>query len=299
MGNAEKTEIGGERRNGRSFHHSQVGYVDIFGNNKRRCPHDGRHQLTVGAGSHFDRRRFFSGVTDFFHQWDGKGLFLQDSDALVYPYTGLREVLDYLNMKLPHIKRVAAYATTQDILRRSHQELEELNQLKLGIVYVGLESGDDEVLRKVDKGVDSRQMIEAIARAKEAGILTSVTVILGLGGIEGSEKHTLETARVLSEIDPEYVGALTLSLVPGTPLYDDWQQGSFSMISPFQSLKELKMIIKNSSFTNCFFSSMHASNYFSVRGTLPQDKESMISELEHVIEKGDPSMLRPDFTRGL
>ena len=231
--------------------------------------------------------------------WDGKGIFLQDSDALVYPFLELREILQHLNQKLPFVKRVAAYATAQDILRRNLEELEELAELKLGILYVGLESGDNEVLRKVAKGVDSWQMIEAVTKAKKAGIMTSITVILGLAGIEGSEEHTLATARVLSEMDPDYVGALTLTLVSGTPLYQEWKQGDFSPISPFQSLKELKRMVEYSNFTNCFFSSMHASNYFSIRGRLPQEKERMISELEVVLGKAGLSLLRPEFLRGL
>lgn len=232
-------------------------------------------------------------------EWDGRGVFLQDSDAIVYPYPKLKEVLEHLNQKLPDIQRVASYATTQDILRRTPEELKELQRLKLGIVYIGLESGDDEILKKVCKGVDSKQEIEAVHRAKEAGIMTSVTVILGLGGKENSERHALETARVLTEMDPDYVGALTLTLVPGTPLYDEWKAGKFTQITPFESLGELLTIIKHSSFTNCFFSSMHASNYFSVRGTLPQDKKKMITTLERIIQQGDPSLLRPDFMRGL
>jgi radical SAM superfamily enzyme YgiQ (UPF0313 family) len=233
------------------------------------------------------------------HEWDGKGVFLQDGDALVYPFSKLELALEYLNQKLPSVERVATYATAQDILRRSPGELKELKELKLGILYMGLESGDDEILRKVAKGVDTRQMIEAARRAKEAGILTSITVILGLGGPEKSETHARETARVLSEMDPDYVGALTLTLYPGTPLYQEWKQGSFSLISPFQSLKELVLIIENSSFTDCFFSSMHASNYLAVRGRLPQDKARMIDQLKRVIEEGDESLLRPEFLRGL
>ena len=232
-------------------------------------------------------------------EWDGKGLFLQDSDALVYPFSELREILQYLNQKLPSVKRVATYATAQDILRRTPEELEELASLKLGIFYIGLESGDDGILKKVAKGVDSPQMIEAVAKAKNAGITTSITVILGLAGLEKSEEHALNTARVLSKMDPDYIGALTLTLVPGTPLYQEWKQGDFSPISPFQSLKELKRMIEYSTFTNCFFSSMHASNYFSIRGRLPQEKKRMIVELETVLGKEDPSSLRPEFLRGL
>lgn len=232
-------------------------------------------------------------------QWDGKRVFLQDSDALVYPFPKLKETLEYLNKKLPNLERIAAYATPQDILRRDVDELSILKELKLGILYTGLESGSDELLQRVGKGVNSDQVIKATSKAKEAGILMSITVILGLGGVEGSEKHVEDTARVLSEIDPEYAGALTLTLVPGTPLHREWKEGNFHLISPFQSLEELKTIIEQANFTNCFFSSMHASNYQAIRGKLPQEKESLIEELEYVLAKRDQSSLRPEYLRGL
>lgn len=232
-------------------------------------------------------------------RWDGRRVFLQDGDAAVYPYPKLVEVLEYLNEKFPNLERIGSYATPQDILRRSVDELKKLKELKLSIFYTGVESGDDEVLLKIGKGVNSRQVIDAGKKAKEVGIILSLTVILGLGGVEGSRKHVLETARVLSDIDPEYVGALTLTLVPGTPLWQNCEDGVFHPISPFESLEELKLMIENSSFTNCFFSSMHASNYLSVRGRLPQDKARMIKELERVLSGKDPAMLRPEFLRGL
>jgi radical SAM superfamily enzyme YgiQ (UPF0313 family) len=231
--------------------------------------------------------------------WDGKRVFLQDGDALVYPFSEMREALRYLNEAFPNLERIGTYATPQDILRRSPDQLRELRDLKLSIFYMGVESGDDKVLQKINKGVKSREIIEAGKKVKQAGITLSVTVILGLGGIEGSEEHALKTAKVLNEIDPPYVGALTLSFIPGTPLYDAWKKGEFHAISPFQSLEELKIIIENSSFTDCFFSSMHASNYISVRGSLPQHKEDMLREIEEVLIKRDPSLLRPEFLRGL
>lgn len=232
-------------------------------------------------------------------RWDGKRVFLQDGDALVYPFPKLVTVLKHLNERFPDLEKTSAYATAQDILRRSTAELEELQQLKLGMLYLGVESGDNEVLQKIAKGVNYDQMVEAGRRAEEAGIALSVSVILGLGGVEGNQRHALETARILTDIDPEYAGALTLTLVPGTPLYQQAQQGSFHPISPLQSLGELELMIENSSFTDCFFSSMHASNYFSVRGRLPHDKERMLGELRHVLARKDPSLLRPEFLRGL
>ncbi|MCX6005086.1 MAG: radical SAM protein [Chloroflexi bacterium] len=232
-------------------------------------------------------------------RWNGKKLFLQDGDALVYPYPKLIEILRYLNEKLPGLERIASYATPQDILRRTTDELKTLKDLKLGILYMGVESGDDEVIQRIHKGVTHDQMVEAARKVKESGILLSVTVILGLGGLKGSQRHALETARILTEMDPDYAGALTLTLIPGTPLYDEFERDEFDLISPFDSLRELKTIVENSNFTNCFFSSMHASNYFAIRGQMPADKERVIKQLDTILAKRDPALLRPEFLRGL
>ena len=231
--------------------------------------------------------------------WDGQRVFLQDGDALVYPHARMKEVLEYISLRMPRVSRIASYATAQDILRRSVAELAELKERKLDILYLGLESGDDEVLKKIRKGSTTSQMIEAAARVKQAGIKLSVTVILGMAGPAGSEKHVKETARVLSEMDPDYVGALTLTLVPGTPLYEEHAEGRFELITPFESLRELTGIIRLSNFTDCFFTSMHASNYLSVRARLPQERDRVVARLESVIEANNPSMLRPEFLRGL
>jgi len=232
--------------------------------------------------------------------WDGRRVFLQDGDALVYPFPELTAALQHLGHKFPALERVGAYATPQDILRRTDEELTALNALKLGILlYMGVESGDEEVLRRVGKGVNHRQMITAGRKVKQAGITLSVTVILGLGGIDGSQQHARQTARILTDIDPDFAGALTLTLMPGTPLYQQASSGDFHPISPFQSLEELRTIIDNSRFSNCFFSSMHASNYLPVRGRLPQDKPRMLGELDAALAEKDPSHLRPEYLRGL
>ncbi len=232
-------------------------------------------------------------------EWDCKRVFLQDGDALVYPYEDLLEVLRYLNEKFPEVERISCYATPQDLLRRTVGQLRALREQKLSLLYVGLESGSDEILQKVRKGVKAQDMIEASRKAKEAGIALSVTVILGLGGVDKSEEHAFETARVLSLMDPEYAAALTLMFVPGTPLYEDWKKGAFKPIDPFQSLRELRIIVENVNFSHCFFSSMHASNYVAIRGWLPEEKERMLKHLDALIERGDPSLLRPEYMRAL
>jgi radical SAM superfamily enzyme YgiQ (UPF0313 family) len=232
-------------------------------------------------------------------RWNGEKIFLQDGDALIYPYAKLVEALEYLNEKLPDVERIASYATPQDILRRSVDELRALKDLKLGILYMGVESGDDGVLKRICKGVTHDQIVEAAGKVKASGILLSVTVILGLGGLKGSERHALETARILTEMDPDYAGALSLTLIPGTPLWDEFERGEFDLISPFDSLRELRTIVEKSDFTDCFFSSMHASNYFAIRGRMPADKERVIKQLDTILAKRDPALLRPEFLRGL
>ncbi len=232
-------------------------------------------------------------------RWDGKKIFLQDGDALVYPYTKLVEALQYLNEKFPKLERVASYATPQDIRRRSVDELKALQKLKLGILYMGVESGDDGVLTHIQKNATHTEMVQAAAKVKESGILLSVTMILGLGGVKGSRKHALETARILTEMDPDYAGALTLTLIPGTALYEEWERGEFDLITPFDSLQELRAIVENSTFSNCFFSSMHASNYYAIRGTMPADKARVLKQLDSILARKDPALLRPEFLRGL
>ena len=232
-------------------------------------------------------------------EWDGRKVFLQDGDALVYPYPKLLEALQYLNQKFPNIQRIASYATPQDILRRTVEELKALKEQKLGILYMGVESGDDEVLQRIQKNATHDQMVEAAGKVKEAGILLSATVILGLGGVKGSAKHVSETARILTEMDPDYAGALTLTLIPGTALYKEWERGEFELITPFDSLRELKGLVENSTFTNCFFSSMHASNYFAIRGSMPQDRDKILKQLNALLSRKDPHMLRPEYMRGL
>ena len=226
-------------------------------------------------------------------------VFLENGDALICPQPILMTVLKYLNKQFPCLERVGTYASPQSVLIKSVDELKELNELGLKIAYLGAETGDEELLQKVKKGATYAEIVEAGRRLKQAGITTSITVILGLAGIEGSENHAIKTGRILSDIDPDFAGALTLMLVPGTPLHNDWKEGRFSLISPFQSLVELKLIIENSDFTNCFFTSNHASNYLPIRARLPEQKAELVKLIDEVLARKDDSQLRQEFMRAL
>jgi len=233
------------------------------------------------------------------YSWSVRRVFLEEGDALICPQRRLVEVLEYLNKKFPYLERVGTYASPQSALIKSVDQLKELNRLGLKIAYLGVETGDEELLKKVKKGATYAQLVEAGRKLKEGGITLSVTVLLGLGGVEGSREHALKTGQVLSDIDPDFAGALTLMLVPGTPLHKDWKEGRFSLISPFQSLEELKLMIENSNFTNCFFTANHASNYLPLKVRLPGQKAEVIEMIGKVLAKKDMSLLRPEFTRAL
>lgn len=233
------------------------------------------------------------------YSWSVRRVFLEDGDALICPQPRLVEVLKHLNKRFPYLDRIGTYATPQASLIKTVDELKELNQLGLKIAYMGVETGDEELIQKVEKGANYAQIVEAGRKLKQAGIITSVTVVLGLGGVDGSENHALKTAKILSDIDPDFAGALTILLVPGTPLHKDWEEGRFSLISPFQSLEELKLIIQNSNFSNCFFTANHASNYLPIKARLPEQKAEIIKLIDDVLAKRDMSQLRPEFTRAL
>jgi radical SAM superfamily enzyme YgiQ (UPF0313 family) len=226
-------------------------------------------------------------------------IFLCDGDALIIPQKKLVRILNMIKRNIKGTKRVGIYANAKSILRKSHDELIELKNFGIHIVYLGIETGSPELLQRIKKGVTYSEMVHAGRQIKEAGITLSATVILGLGGIEKSIEHAVDTAKILSEIDPVYASALTLMLVPGTPLYAEYMAGSFVMPDKFGMLKELALIIENSNFTECYFTSNHASNYLPVKAMLPNEKEKTVNMIYGVIGTNDVKLLRPEYLRGL
>ena len=226
-------------------------------------------------------------------------VFLADGDALIIPQEELLRILSYLKAKLRGLERIGIYANAKDILRKDVEELRALKDLGLGILYLGLESGDPEVLKRIKKNATVDQLIRAGKRVKESGILLSVTVILGLGGIEGSQRHAVATGKVLSEMDPDYVGALSLMIVPGTPIEKEIEAGKLVLPTPFDLIQELEWMITRSQFTRCFFASNHASNYLPLRIRLPEQKEEALNRIREVLRRKDPALLRPEYLRAL
>jgi len=226
-------------------------------------------------------------------------LFLCDGDALIIPQKRLLEILEAVQKHLPGVGRIGTYGNAKSILRKSVGELCELKEHGLGIVYLGIETGNEELLRKIRKGATYDQIVEAGRRVKEAGITLSATVLLGIGGIEKSAEHARDTARILTDIDPDFAGVLTVMLVPGTPLHDDARAGTFVLPGTFELLNELRVMIEASRFSNCFFTANHASNYLPIRARMPRDQEKVVRLIDEIVRRSDASMLRPESMRGL
>ena len=230
---------------------------------------------------------------------DAERIFLADGDALAVDSVLLIEVLDRLYANFPLLKRVGIYGGPNNILAKSPKELADLKAHGLTMVYLGVESGNQEILSSVCKGVTPEQMITAGQKIRESGLALSCTVIIGLGGKALSQEHAVDTAGVISAIDPHYLGALTLMVDPNAPIAKAIKRGTFQLLTPLESLTELRTLIKNLNVTHCVFRSNHASNYLPLRATLPDDQDRLLETLDNVIGSQSLERLRPEYWRGL
>jgi len=226
-------------------------------------------------------------------------IFLADGDALSAPAPLIIQTTERLYNKFPGLERISMYAGPLDILAKTPAELKDIRQSGVTMLYMGLESGNEEILKAVCKGVTAKEMIEAGRKAIEAGFELSVTIINGLGGTALWREHAADTARVLSAIDPDYAGTLTLMVLRNTPLYRKVQQGEFQVPDTMGFLKELKRLLENINLTNCVFRANHASNYLPLGGTLNRDRDKLVALLDKAITKPGDIPLRPEKSRRL
>lgn len=222
-------------------------------------------------------------------------IFLADGDALVIKTQQLSDTLDILYREFPKLTRVGVYASPQNLLQKSVGELKLLKAHGLGIIYLGVETGSDSLLTRVKKGVTREEMIRAGSKVVEAGIPLSVTIVIGLGGPELSEVHAKETASLLNSMKPDYVGALTLMVVEGTELCEEWKRGEFTLLTPAETLRELYWLIESLN-TKTVFRSNHASNYLPLGGNLPEERGRLLHEIERAQKRG---VYKSEYLRGL
>ena len=224
-------------------------------------------------------------------------VFLMDGDALIIPQQRLMWILDRIREHLPWVRRVGAYANAKSIKMKSPEELIQLRKNGLGILYLGVETGDAELLKEIRKGTSAEHLINMGRKVRDAGIKLSVTVLLGIAGRERSLEHARATGELLSAMDPNYVGALTVMLIPGTPLHEDFTSGKFELPDERGFLLELREMIAHTNLSRGLFFSNHASNYLPVKARLPKGKQQALDQIDGAL-RGDIG-LRPEWMRAL
>ena len=211
-------------------------------------------------------------------------IFLADGDALMCRAEHMAEILRYIKEVFPECERVTSYGSPASILCKSQEELNELAALGLSMIYLGLESGSDEVLRRINKGETADEIVRAGLMVKAAGMKLSVTCIAGLGSLELSETHAIQTAEALSRMKPEFIGLLTLLFELETPLMRDWKEGRFYLMNPIEIARETLTLLEHIDADGSVFRANHASNYVNLAGTLNRDREAMCSRLRQALE---------------
>jgi radical SAM superfamily enzyme YgiQ (UPF0313 family) len=265
------------------------------------------HNMCTFCGAYKDQKFRFKDmnlikrdIDEASSQYNFDKAFLADGDVLILPTKDIIEIMDYIKKRSRSIKRIGVYGNLKAILKKSPSELKELKDAGLGIVYQGIESGNMEVLRRIKKGASPHKMIEGAHKIIDANILLSQTILLGIGGTELSRIHSIDTGKLLGEMSPDYIGALTVMLLPNTELYQDFKSGKFILPDKFGMLEELKLIIENiDTKRKSYFASNHASNYLPIKATLPNEKEKVLALINKVLRDKNEKNLKPEHMRAL
>jgi len=226
-------------------------------------------------------------------------IFLADGNAMVLSFDKLSRILDKLKDTFPKMTRVSAYALPKDIAAKSDEELKALADKGLKLLYVGIESGDDELLKRINKGENFESTSHALQRARKAGIKLSVMILNGLGGKNYSQQHAINSAKVVNEIQPEFLSTLVLSYPYGEEHFMKKFDGEFIPLNTIELIAEMKVFIETLELNSTVFRSDHASNYLILRGNFPRDKDEMLSRINGVLDDPANAKLRPEWMRGL
>lgn len=230
---------------------------------------------------------------------DVRKVFLADGDALIAKSSFLLELLERLRAAFPGLSRVSCYASPQALAVRTVEEMRSLKAAGLTLYYLGIESGHDAVLQRLDKGVDAQEMIRVGRKAGDAGVKLSTMILLGAGGRALSLEHARESARVVNAIAPRFVSTLVMTPVEGTPLWDEALQGQVDELDPIELARELREFVAGLQLNSAIFRSNHASNYLALGGSLPKDQARILAELDRVLADPRRASFTPEWMRGL
>ena len=224
-------------------------------------------------------------------------IFFPDGNTIIMKTEQLEEIFLYARELFPHLQRITVYGSARFVNKKSLQDLQRLKEAGLRRVHTGMESGDDVTLARINKGVTSAEIIEAGLKLKEAGLEVSEYYLVGIGGLDRTREHALESARVVSAISPDYIRLRTFVPVPNTPLYEDYRQGKFKLLSPHQALQEVRLLVENLQCNNSMVLSDHVSNYWDVHGLIPQDREEMLADLDQAFAIDESRFRPPEISR--
>ncbi len=224
-------------------------------------------------------------------------VFVMDGDALAMDLCLWEPILEALVATFPNLRRVSCYATARNLLAKTPEELSRLRELGLKLLYIGPESGDDETLKRIAKGADSADHVNAAAKAHQAGLKQSLIFLLGASGVERSVEHATASARLATAMDPEFLSALTLMLIPSTPIHELARTGRFQLPGVEGMLRELRIIVDEANPTDAIFRCNHASNYLPIGGRLPRDRERILHQIDEALSGEVP--FRDEWSRGL
>ena len=224
-------------------------------------------------------------------------VFVMDGDALGMELDMWEPILQALSDTFPHLRRVSCYATALNILAKSQNDLRRLRDLGLKLLYIGPESGDDVTLKRIAKGANSADHVEAAVKVRQAGMKQSIIFLLGAGGTDRSVEHATASARLATDMDPEFLSVLTLTLIDTTPIFKLAESGRFELPSIECLLGELRIIVAESEPSDAIFRSNHASNYLPIAGRLPRDRVAILETLDRALSGDEP--LRAEWSRGL
>lgn len=253
------------------------------------CSHNKCKFCTMYKGKKFRMKKKEEIIDDLIQMHNDykytKRVFLADGDALIMKMSDLKEILNKINELYKNVQRIGIYASPKSIMTKSVEELKELRNLNLKIAYLGVESGDDEVLELMDKGVNSKQMLSAALRIKESKIELSTMILSGLGGKDLYKNHAFNSAKLISKIKPDYLSLLTLLVEESSDLNKMINNNEFKLLNPKEVLDETKIFIENLQLENTLFRSNHASNYVNLQGVLNEDKSRILKEIDDAMEE--------------
>ena len=266
------------------------------------CPHNKCTFCTMYKDTRFRLRPVheIKEDLDMARDYYGEGihsLFFPDGNTIIMKTDQLEEIFLYARQLFPKLQRITVYGSARFVNKKSLEDLQRLKAAGLTRVHTGMESGDDVTLEKIKMGVTSAEIIEAGLKLKQAGIQTSEYYLVGIGGLERTREHALESARVLSAISPDFIRLRTFVPVPNTPLYEDYRQGRFQLLSPHQALQEVRLLVENLECDNSILLSDHVSNYWDVQGIIPRDRQEMLAQIDYALQIDESRFRPPEISR--